>query len=292
MVKKLFRQYLSTLKPLPIEGIPDLIFFRPIAFILVKILYYFPVSPNQVSVSAMLTGIGAGICFSKGTPKGFITAGVLYLVAIILDCTDGMLARLKKKGTPAGRIIDGIVDYINGIAIFTGLGIGLTKMSVDYPIPVWLVVVIAAVSMVSHSTLVDYYRQQFYIHALGIRKPFREETAEFSSELARLRQAKRQYLKQLTIRLYLYYCWFQQRYSRREHHFDARHYYHTNVYLLRLWLMIEQSVHVIILAISGFMFKPEIFLVYTIVLANSWVLIMVPVQRIVNHKIELHNPSS
>jgi len=240
-------------------------------------------------MSAILTGVGAGICFATGTQQGLINGGSLYLGAVVLDCADGMLARLKNKGTPTGRIIDGMVDYVNGIAIFSGLAIGLTRMSGYYFLPAWILVLIAGISVIFHSILVDYYRQQFYFHALGIRQSSREEIAELSAELEKLRRGKRQYFKKLIVSIYLYYCMFQQMHSRREKHFDASEYYRTNVYLLRLWLMIEQSLRVLILAIACFIHRPEIFLFYVIVLANAWVLIMLPVQKIFDRKIEIRD---
>jgi len=289
LLKKLFREYLRVIKPLPIEGIPDLVLFRPIAFVLVKMLRHVPVTPNQISMSAILTGVGAGICLATGTQKGLINGGSLCLCAVVLDCADGMLARLKNKGTPTGRIVDGIVDYANGIAIFTGLAIGLTRMSGHYFLPAWILVLIAGISVILHSILVDYYRQQFYFHALGNRQSSREEIAELAAELVKLRQGKRQYIKRLIICIYLYYCRFQRIYSRREKHFNASEYYQINVYLLRLWLMIEQSLRVLILAIACFLYRPEIFLLWVIVLSNTWVLIMLPVQKIFDRKIELRD---
>ena len=287
MLKKLFREYLSVIKPLPIEGIPDLVLFRPIAFALVKLLRYVPVTPNQISMSAILTGIGAGICLATGTPKGLINGGSLCLCAVVLDCADGMLARLKNNGTPIGRIIDGIVDYANGIAIFTGLAIGLTKMTGYYFLPAWILVLIAGISVIFHSILVDYYRQQFCFHALGIRQSSREEITELAAELVRLRRGRRRYFKELIISIYLYYCRIQRVYSRRERHFEAREYYRINVYLLRLWLMIEQSLRALILAIACFLYRPGIFLFWVIVLANAWVLFMLPIQKIFDRKIEI-----
>ncbi len=289
MLKKLFREYLSIIKPLPIEGVPDLVLFRPIAFVLVKILRYVPVTPNQISMSAILTGVGAGIYFATGTQKGLINGGILCLCAVVLDCADGMLARLKNQGSPLGRIIDGIVDYANGIAIFTGLAIGLTKMSRHYFLPAWILVLIAGISVIFHSILVDYYRQQFCIQALGIRHSSREEIAELSAELVKPYRGKRQYINELIINIYLYYCRFQRINSPREKHFDTNNYYRVNVYLLRLWLMIEQSLRVLILAIACFIYRPEIFLFYVIVLANAWVLIMLPVQKIFDRRIKLHD---
>ena len=73
---------------------------RPIAFIIVKLLYPTNVTPNQVSYTAILFGLISAFFFSLGTLTGFLVGGLLYFFILILDCVDGMIARLKKNGTP------------------------------------------------------------------------------------------------------------------------------------------------------------------------------------------------
>lgn len=286
-VKKLFREYKSSLKPLPIESIPDLFLFRPIAFILVKLLYYSPVTPNQVSVSAIIFGILSGINFSKGVPGSFALAGMFYGLAHLLDCADGMLARIKKNGTPTGRIVDGLVDYIIGIAIFTGLGIGLSKMCFNLPAPIWLVILLAAVSTTIQCILVDFYSSQFLIHVLGNRKSISREIADFTTELEKLRRQNCCYFQRLLIRFYLGYSEIQRKYSRKQRKYNPQQYYRMNKYLLRLWSMVGPSVNILILVISSFLFKPEIFLIYAIFIANGWIVLISLIQRVVNKKIEI-----
>ncbi|MCK4640302.1 MAG: CDP-alcohol phosphatidyltransferase family protein [Candidatus Marinimicrobia bacterium] len=286
-MKKLFREYKSSLKPLPIESIPDLFLFRPIAFILVKLLYYFPVTPNQVSVSAIIFGILGGVNFSKGTPGSFALAGMFYGIAHIMDCADGMLARIKKNGTPTGRIVDGLADYTIGIAIFTGLGIGLSKMSVNLPAPILLVILLAVVSTVIQCILVDYYSGQFLIHVLGDRKSISGEIAELTGELEKLRRQNCCYLQRLLIKFYLGYSAIQNKYSRKQRKYDPKRYYQVNKYLLRLWSMVGPAVNILILVISSFLFKPEIFLIYVIFIANGWIVLISIIQRVVNKKIEI-----
>jgi len=286
-MKKLFREYKSSLKPMPIESIPDLFLFRPIAFILVKLLYYSPVTPNQVSVSAIIFGISSGLCFSKGAPGSFALAGMFYGIAHVLDCVDGMLARIKKNGTPTGRIVDGLADYTIGIAIFTGLGIGLLKMSVNLPAPIWLVILLAAVSTAIQCILVDYYSGQFLIHARGDRKSISGEIAELTDELEKLRRRHCCYFQRLLIKFYLGYSAIQNKYSRKQRKYDPQQYYRMNKYLLRLWSMVGPSVNILMLVISSLLFKPEIFLIYAIFIANGWIVLISLIQRVVNKKIDI-----
>ncbi|MBM3306184.1 MAG: hypothetical protein FJY79_09650, partial [Candidatus Aminicenantes bacterium] len=59
-MRKLISEYRALLKPLAIEGAPDLLIFRPVAFLLVQLLKRFPITPNQVSFSAIGTGLLCG----------------------------------------------------------------------------------------------------------------------------------------------------------------------------------------------------------------------------------------
>jgi len=272
------------LKPLPIEGIPDLLLFRPIAFVLVKVLARFPITPNQVSVTAMVTGIGSGICFSRGTREGFFWAGLLYAATAVIDCSDGMLARYKKNGSPVGRIVDGTIDYINGLAIFTGLGIGISKMALMPQLYLWIVIAVAVLSMAIHSILVDYYRGQFCTHALNIRHSINDEMTIFSVELKHLQKKNGQFLNKILIRIYLIYCRIQLKYAHKQVQYNSQNYYRANVLLLRLWLMIELSMHICALCLSGILYRPELFLSYTIVFANIWIILIVPLQIRANKK--------
>lgn len=286
-MKKLFREYISALKPLPVEGISDLILFRPLGFLLMKFFYLFPITPNQVSVSAMLTGILCGICFSLGTPLSFLFAGVFYGITHLLDCTDGMLARFKKNGTLTGRIIDGLIDYVNGIAIFLGLGIGMSRMALSLPVSVWLAAALAAISMVFHSILVDYYRGQFLLHALGIFNTLEDEIAEFTTELEKLKRQNIQPITQNLISIYLSYCRIQKKFSGKPRKYTAQQYYQANKHLLLLWSPVDLSTHVLVLIVSAILYKPEIFLFYTILFANLGILLIAPIQNAINKKIEI-----
>jgi phosphatidylglycerophosphate synthase len=286
-MKKLFREYISALKPLPVEGISDLILFRPLGFLLMKILYLFPITPNQVSASAMTTGILCGICLSLGTPQSFLLAGIFYGITHLLDCTDGMLARFKNNGALTGRIIDGLIDYVNGIAIFLGLGIGMSRMALSLPIPVWLAAALAAISMAFHSILVDYYRGHFLLHALGTFNTLDDEIAEFTTELEKLKRQNTQPIAQKLITIYLGYCRIQKKFSGKPRKYKAQQYYQANKHLLLLWSPVDLSTHALVLIVSAILYKPEIFLIYSILFANLGILLIAPIQNAINKKIEI-----
>src|SRR3974377_865154 len=111
-------EYISSLKSFDVEEIIDLLIYRPLSFLLVKLIYPTNLTPNQLSVFAMILGILAGVFYGIGTHQFIIFAAASFFMCNIFDCADGQLARLKKNGTRVGRIIDGLIDYVTAISTF------------------------------------------------------------------------------------------------------------------------------------------------------------------------------
>lgn len=284
-MRKLLSDYRALLKPLPLEGALDMFIFRPVAFLLVQVLKKLPVTPNQVSFSAIATGLLCGFCFALGTRRSFLLAGLFYLATVVLDCADGMLARLKKSGTPLGRIVDGVVDYSNGVAAMVGLGIGVSRMGLDLPLGPWPVVALAGASMALHCIVVDYFRGQYALHALGSKDSLYEDIRRQEGMAISLKREGRRPFRRLVLRVSLAYHKFQARFAAEPRRFEPRAYARYNRWTLRGWFVIELTVHIVALAVSGFLYEPGIFFLYAIVIANAWLLIMAPIQYFVNRKV-------
>ena len=95
---------------------------RPIAGIIVWVLYYTPITPNQVTIASILSGIIASIFYLRGTAGSFIVAGLLITLKDILDSADGQLARAKTTTKWFGRFLDSIGDFIVNAAVFAPSG--------------------------------------------------------------------------------------------------------------------------------------------------------------------------
>ena len=178
---------------------------RPIAFIFVKMLYPTNVTPNQVSLMSIVVGMLSGYFFSRGDVTSYFIAGMLYFFCLVLDCVDGMIARLKKNGTPVGRIVDGFADYIVGISVYIGLGIGFSKglVQIDFwPNSYWLLLIISAASHIFHAMIVDYYRVEFMSHGLGKITSVWEERRIFTEEMDRIKHMPGKWFDKILIAIY------------------------------------------------------------------------------------------
>ena len=105
-----------------VEEAIDLFFYRPIAFLLVKSIYRTNITPDHLTLGAIILGLTGGFFYAFGLQQTSIIGAIFYILFVILDCSDGQLARLKKNGTKIGRLLDGIADYIVVSGYLCGIG--------------------------------------------------------------------------------------------------------------------------------------------------------------------------
>lgn len=80
------------------------------------------VTPNQVTVLAIVVGLGAALLASRGGYAGLALAGVLLEVNSILDSVDGELARLRFQYSNFGQWLDNVADDLVDNAFIAGVG--------------------------------------------------------------------------------------------------------------------------------------------------------------------------
>ncbi|MCP4158107.1 MAG: CDP-alcohol phosphatidyltransferase family protein [bacterium] len=286
-MRKLFLEYKSSLKDSAVEEVVDLALFRPIAFLFVKFLYLLPITPNQISVLSMVAGVTSGVLYARGDKTSFVYAGLFYALSHILDCCDGMIARLKKNGSPMGRIIDGWADYVTSISVYIGFWIGLSKGVFELPAPVWLLVVPAGISMIFHCMKVDYYRHEFMAHALGKTNPVNQELEFFTNHLENLKKQNGKRLEKVLITFFLGYTRLQSQKIDKTKKYNQQQYYKSNRILLLMWNWIGLSTHVFTFVLASLLFEPMLLFYYSLGAANILMLVVEFIQVRTNKKIAL-----
>lgn len=119
----------SSLKSIETENLIDLYFYRPIGYRLARLLEHTGVTPNMVTILSIFVGAGTGYLFYFTNKPSYTIAGILLLImANILDCVDGQLARLTGIKSEIGRILDGIAGDIWFTLIYVGLALRLTHL--------------------------------------------------------------------------------------------------------------------------------------------------------------------
>lgn len=96
-------------KPRATEEWLDLVLFRRIANRLVPVFIHAGVSPNRISTLSLFFGLASALLL---IPHQFALSAIIAVLAIIVDCCDGQVARLTGQTSPMGRMLDGLVDLI------------------------------------------------------------------------------------------------------------------------------------------------------------------------------------
>ncbi len=274
-------EYKASLKSVEAEEILDLIIFRPISFLVVKLIYNTNITPNQVSIAAMLFGIVSGIFYSFSTYEFFIIAALCFFICNMLDCVDGQLARLKKNGTKIGRIVDGFIDYISSFSIFFGIALALSILTGDI-IYSWLLTLAAGISKAFQNMFFDHYRNMYLTYAYGKATDVNVEIKEFTDEKERLMKEKGKIIEKLLVNIYLKYSIFQRNSTRHiELNVSPEEYKKRNTLLLRMWSWIGSTTHMTLLIAFTVAYRIEWYLIVTITLGNLMFLLIWLRQRMV-----------
>jgi phosphatidylglycerophosphate synthase len=283
-MKALIDEYRRSLKRPETEEWADLYIYRPFGFLVVKAIYRTNITPNQLSLFSMVLGVLAGACFGLGRPGGLPVAALLLFLSIIVDCSDGQLARLKHNGTPLGRLIDGVSDYVVGVAIYIGLAFGFGHDS-NQVLLWWLLVAAAAASNSFHSLVFDYYRNRYLDVVNGPIASDEDELVAFREELELARKQKRTMFRRLFLRTYIGYSRLQKRLtigrskSRAPRVANIEDFRRRNRVALRLWSFLGSSTQGTILIVAALVGRLDIYFWGMIVVRNILAVVMFIVQN-------------
>ena len=283
---KWLEEYKSSLKMVEVEEVLDLIFYRPLAFLLVKSVYSTGITPDQLTFAAIVSGIISGFFYATGTQWGCVAGAIFFLFFNILDCSDGQLARLKKNGTPLGRILDVVADYIAEISVFTGIAIGFHNHP-DQPQHLFILLVMSGLCIILQDIMVDYYRTRFLDYVLERKKTFEEGIDEFEKEYGIIRHRKGKWLEKTVIGIYLWYTALQssltlKRKGRKLFRATSSDYYRKNKIIIRFWVLMGPTAQITALIICSIFCRFDIFFWIILGLFNSLALVL----RIIQQKID------
>lgn len=275
----LYNEYKQSLKSLDVEEILDLLIYRPLSFLFVKLIYPTNLTPNQISVISMIFGLGSGVFFYFGEYEYVILGGIFIFISNILDCADGQLARLKKNGTKVGRVIDGFIDYVTGASIFFGIGFALNHITGN-PLYSWVLATIGGFSRVLQNMFFDYYRNMYLRYVYNKVNDINDEITEFTEEKERLKSVKGKLMDKMFVNIYLKYCSLQKNSTKHvELNVIPDEYKKENKTLLRMWSWIGSTTHLTLTIIFCFIYRLDIYLLITIILGNLFFVILLFIQK-------------
>ena len=92
------------------SGWPKNYLLRPMSIYLTKLFLKIGISANKASLIRLFVGIIAGIFLIFAEPQWWIIGLLLLFLSILLDHTDGEIARYHKSESLLGEYIDDLVD--------------------------------------------------------------------------------------------------------------------------------------------------------------------------------------
>jgi phosphatidylglycerophosphate synthase len=106
----------------------DRTFHRRFSRLLTRRLVGTPVTPNQVTIASLLVGLTAAACVWNASAAGLALIGlVLYAVSVIIDHTDGELARLTLQESVVGERLDFLSDTTVHALLVVGMGVAAER---------------------------------------------------------------------------------------------------------------------------------------------------------------------
>lgn len=108
-------------------------------------------TPNVVTVVSLAFGILAALLVATGAHWAWVAAAILLLVALVVDCVDGEIARFTRRFSPLGAFLDAVGDRVKEYAVLAAVA----SVAVREGAPGWPVA-LAAMAVVTLRHLEDY----------------------------------------------------------------------------------------------------------------------------------------
>ena len=102
-------------------------FARKIAFLILPVFLKLRISANQISIFSLLAAIiGAGL-IAVGDFRLIISGGIMMQVWLVLDKTDGLLARQRKSQSKFGEFFEELSGSLVAVLFFSSIGVAASK---------------------------------------------------------------------------------------------------------------------------------------------------------------------
>lgn len=273
------------LKALELEEPLDVFLYRPLAFLLVKALALGRTTPNQVTLASLVPGLSAAWCFWQGTTAGFLAGAILLFATNVLDCADGMLARVRGTSSLTGYILDGLVDYVIQVSVVVSLLHGLAVQFGD-PRFSWLVGVPAGLSFAWWSAMVDRIRNEWLERVYDRRRDPHRELAELQVEARRWRREGAHRADRLLVWFYGLYVRLWYNPTRQLRLFESDEppglWQQRRRPLLRMAVIMGPTMHLTLIMIAGLLGRPAWYLWTALVFGTAWGLTVLLLRAIVD----------
>ena len=289
-IGSLLAEYRAMLKSTELEEVLDLVVFRPVAYLFVKSVQHTTITPNQVTLLSLILGLVSGWCYWQGTLTGFVVGSVLLFFTNVVDCADGMLARLKNCSSVIGYILDGMVDYITHIVVFVGLLHGLSEAT-GRPGYIWTIGVPAGVSFAWWCAMVDRFRGEWLEKVYGRRRDPAQEIRDLQEQVRVWRNAGSHYGQRFLVALYTFYVrlWYSGPFHRTPSYTDygipRETWAKARRPVLRMAVFMGPTMHLSLIMLAGWLNRMEYYVWTALVFGTLWGVVVLVTRLAVDRRL-------
>jgi phosphatidylglycerophosphate synthase len=264
--------FAQVLKSRDVEDPINLWVHRPLAYAFCWLIYGTRITPNQVTLFAILLGLGASAAWIDGQPWSMVLGGALLWSSAIMDGADGILARAKNLQSAFGRALDGTGDMLVGLASVVGCVYHLIDQGASAP----LIAVCAFVFPVTilQFNLYDFYKE-LHMRQTRLDRGGESDTASEAEVLRRTEKVKQSpWYTRLSMTLYADYLRTQEKLIRATNPHanqllsgvtrsaeSAELYRRLNRGPMRLWMAVSLAPHSYLFAIFGMFDRLGLYIV-------------------------------
>jgi hypothetical protein len=91
-----------------------------------------PITPNQVTfLSAFVAAAACALLIACLGWIPLVIAAALFEFSFVLDCADGMLARLRKLASPLGHLLDFLMDELKAMLLYGAVSVRMWRETGD-----------------------------------------------------------------------------------------------------------------------------------------------------------------
>ncbi|WP_405088757.1 CDP-alcohol phosphatidyltransferase family protein [Microbispora sp. NBC_01389] len=135
-----------------------LLYMRRLSVYATWLLAKTPVTPNQVTGLMILCGVAAGAVLALPGLWAALAAALLIQVYLLLDCSDGELARWTGRTSITGVYLDRVGHYFAEAALLIGLGFRASETLPDWYTVMGVAAALGAILIKAETDLVDVAR--------------------------------------------------------------------------------------------------------------------------------------
>lgn len=265
--------YRRMLKGPELEEPFDVWLYRPLAWIIVRLIAPTRITPDQVTAFNLLPGLAAAACYWQGTQGAWLAGAALLFTCNVLDCVDGMLARVRGSGSVTGYLLDGLADYLIQTTLFVALlhgavvSDGAAWPTLAYGVPAGLV-------FAWWCARVDLLRGEWLARVHGRRRDPHRELEGLRREAATWERGGRRRLDRILVAAFGVYVrlWYREARAAPASATDEplADWMRRERPVLRLAVLMGPSTHVTLIVIAGLLARPHWYLWTALVLGSVW----------------------